>query len=356
MELVQSSLYRKLSQFKVHHIAFWAVYFTFWVLFFHIRQDWSASVMNATITVAIHSLVSYFNIYVLFPKFLKRKEYLNYTLSIMLSVSLACFMLVIIYLSVNTISLESKESVWSWKFFGSNAISISYTVAITMSLKMVKQWYEREKMTRNLEKINTETELKYLKSQINPHFLFNSLNSIYALTLKKSDMAPELVLKLSEILRYVLYEAREKYVDLEKEVNYVQSYLDLEKMRHGDRLKVTFEQTGELKGKQIAPMLFLTFIENSFKHGIHSRAGEGFVEVVISVTDHHLHFEIRNSKPGRANRPINGAAGGIGLENVRKRLELLYPERYELEVAESTDNYVVRLDMNLNVNEEYHEQ
>lgn len=355
MELIQSSLYKKLSNYKVHHITFWVLYFIFWVFFFHIRQGLSESVVNAFITVAVHGMVSYFNIYVLFPKFLKKKEYLTYVTSIILSVSLACFLLVIIYLSVNTISFESKASVWSWKFFGSNAISISYTVAITMSLKMVKQWYEREKLTSYLEQINLETELKYLKSQINPHFLFNSLNSIYALTLKKSDLAPEHVLKLSGILRYVLYEAQEKFVDLDKEINYVQSYLDLEQMRYGERLKVSFNTTGETTDKIIAPMLFLTFLENSFKHGISSSAEDGFVDVNINVTDHHLQFMISNSKPEGTRSAEKALPGGIGLENVKKRLELLYPERYELYVEGKNDSYEVRLEINLETKEIEHE-
>jgi LytS/YehU family sensor histidine kinase len=214
-----------------------------------------------------------------------------------------------------------------------------------MSLKMVKQWYERERMTKDLEKINMETELKYLKSQINPHFLFNSLNSLYALTLIKSDKAPELVLKLSEILRYVLYEAKEKFVSLDKEINYLRSYLELEKIRHGDRLEVDFKIEGETINKQVAPMLFLTFLENSFKHGISNSAGDGYVNIGMNIEEDQLDFSISNSKPSK--KKDKNYASGIGLENTKKRLNILYPNKFTLETQDEDNTYRVNLNLQL---------
>jgi LytS/YehU family sensor histidine kinase len=225
--------------------------------------------------------------------------------------------------------------------------SITYTLGITMSLKMVKQWYERERVAENLERINMETELKYLKTQINPHFLFNSLNSLYALTLQKSDSAPELVLKLSEILRYVLYDGSERWVSLEKEVNYLKSYLDLEKIRNGDRLELEFNINGDPKTKQVAPMLFLTFLENSFKHGINQKAEGGFVKIDMNIGEEDLLFSIQNSKPEKKEKRINGKSGGIGLENIRKRLTLLYPGRHNLNISDDGEKYSVELSLQL---------
>lgn len=240
-------------------------------------------------------------------------------------------------------SATSKNKLLESKFLIASAISVSYTLAITMSLKLVKQWYERERVTADLERINMETELKYLKSQINPHFLFNSLNSLYALSLKKSDLAPEMILKLSDILRYVLYDGGAKWVDLEKELNYIQSYLDLEKLRHGARLQVQLD-VGKIKsGTKVAPMLFLTFIENSFKHGISKRAEGGFLNISISSSDENVQFSICNSKPTQKAAHISGHQGGIGIENVKKRLNLLYPNRHELLINDSSDAYCVDL-------------
>lgn len=238
--------------------------------------------------------------------------------------------------------------IWRWQFFASGFASITFTLGITMSLKMVRQWYERERVTENLERINMETELKYLKTQINPHFLFNSLNSLYALTLKKSDRAPELVLKLSEILRYVLYDGSEKWVALDKEINYLKSYLDLEKIRNGERLDFAFNVKGNPATKQVAPMLFLTFLENSFKHGINQKSEGGFVTIDMEIESDHLVFRIQNSKPKEKEKRLNGKAGGIGLENIKKRLALLYPDKHTLEIEDDGEQYSVNLNLRFN--------
>ncbi len=281
MDITFPPLYRRLSQAKVHHFLFWLLYWLFWVFLYTSSSQTSLlnAFINSFIINVVHASASYFNIYILFPRMLRKKLYLYYVASIVLSVLLSCFLLAYVFYNLNTISEESKLTIWSTSFFMTNAIGISYTVAITMSLKMVKQWYEREQLTRNLQKLNVETELKYLKSQINPHFLFNCLNSLYALTLKKSDLAPEMVLRLSDLLRYLLYEAGERFVDLDKELEYLKNYLELEKIRHGDRLHPQLMVKGNTIGKKIAPMLFLTFLENSFKHGLSNEAMEGFIHI-----------------------------------------------------------------------------
>jgi len=313
------------------------------MFYFLTEVDFSAAFVNSSLTILVHAGASYFNIYFLFPKLLKQKHYLVYAFTLILTVALACFVLAIAFYAFSAISATKSEELLQRRFLIATAISVSYTLAITMSLKLVKQWYERERLTADLTRINMETELKYLKSQINPHFLFNSLNSLYALTLKKSDLAPEMVLKLSDILRYVLYDGGAKWVDLEKELNYIKSYLDLEKLRHGDRLKVNLDVNKSTLGATVAPMLFLTFIENSFKHGISQKAEGGFLNISISSEDDAIHFSICNSKPRSKATHINGSQGGIGLENVKKRLNLLYPNRHELLINDGSDAYCVDL-------------
>jgi len=251
---------------------------------------------------------------------------------------------------LDTIATEDKSGLISIRFLLTTAMAITYTTAITMSLKLVKHWYEKERLTKQLERINTETELKYLKSQINPHFLFNSLNSIYSLALQKSDLAPELILKLSDILRYILYDGSEKKVSLTQEIKYLKSYLELEKVRHGSRMKLDIEIIGDTDTKEIAPMLLIPFVENSFKHGLGKDIANGFVNVKIETTKSDLHFEISNSKP------INGSEvskqknyqGGIGLINVQKRLNLLYPRKHNLKIGSEGNEFKVVLDINLN--------
>jgi LytS/YehU family sensor histidine kinase len=206
-----------------------------------------------------------------------------------------------------------------------------------------KQWFEKDRLADKLEKLNIETELKYLKSQINPHFLFNSLNSVYALTLAKSDKAPEVILKISEILRYILYEGGEKVVGLKKEIEYIGNYLELEKIRFGNRLEIKLEIIGDSSGKEIAPMIFLPFVENSFKHGVNSNIGNSFVFINFDIYETGLNFEIKNNLPSHKPSESPDYQGGIGITNVKKRLNLLYPGKYTLAIEESEKTYNVKL-------------
>ena len=255
-----------------------------------------------------------------------------------------------IHMLLNTLDTAGKVDLFSLGFMLPSAMAVMYTTAITMSLKLVKQWYENERLAKDLEKVNTETELKYLKSQINPHFLFNSLNSIYSLSLKKSDLAPELILKLSDILRYILYEGSEKKVSLLQEVKYLKSYLELEKVRHGDRMDLDIKLLGNLDAYEIAPMLLIPFVENSFKHGLGKDRAKGFVNVYLSVENNLLLFSIANSKPknGHEISKEKGYTGGIGLKNVKKRLNLLYPNKHKLSVGEINNEFKVELKLELN--------
>lgn len=345
MSLANTEGYSKLTRYKFHHFAFWLAYFSFWFFFYNEEVTRGSAFVNAFVTVSVQGLVAYFNMYFLFNKLFKQKMYVSYVISLILSVFLAVFIWAMALNSASIMTSHVPLDIWRWQFFASGFASITFTLGITMSLKMVRQWYERERMTENLERINMETELKYLKTQINPHFLFNSLNSLYALTLKKSDRAPELVLKLSEILRYVLYDGSEKWVALDKEINYLQSYLDLEKIRNGERLDFKFNVKGNPATKQIAPMLFLTFLENSFKHGINQKSEGGFVTIDMEIEPDHLVFKIQNSKPKEKEKRLNGKAGGIGLENIKKRLALLYPDKHTLEIEDDGEQYRVNLNL-----------
>lgn len=295
-------------------------------------------------------MVSYFNIYYLFPNFLRKRHYGAYFIAIILTISLATLLQATAHMMLNTLESSEKVGLFSLGFMLPSAMAITYTTAITMSLKLVKHWYENERLAKDLEKLNTETELKYLKSQINPHFLFNSLNSIYSLSLKKSDLAPELILKLSDILRYILYEGSEKKVSLSQEVKYLQSFLELEKVRHGDRMQLDINVEGRLDLYEIAPMLLIPFVENSFKHGLGKDKAQGFVRVNLKVNEDKLFFNIVNSKPknGHELSKQKGYTGGIGLKNVKKRLNLLYPNKHLLDVGEINNEFKVSLQLELN--------
>jgi two-component system LytT family sensor kinase len=213
---------------------------------------------------------------------------------------------------------------------------------ISSITRETREWYRQEKERKEMEKQQLISELSFLKSQVNPHFLFNSLNGIYALAIKKSEQTPDAILQLSDLLRHMLYESDKEKVALEKEVEYLKNYIQLQQMRLSPEVQVSFHTEGELQGKMIAPMLFIPFIENAFKHGVDNRGGT--IRIKLQVKGDKLSFDMMNRISEAQNKD---AVSGIGLSNVRKRLDLLYPGRYQLEYKATNGNFVVHLHLSL---------
>lgn len=203
----------------------------------------------------------------------------------------------------------------------------SYSIAVNL------RWKETEKARLN-------AELSYLKAQINPHFLFNSLNSIYALAIEKSDETPDAVVRLSGLMRYVISEASQDYVALSKEIEYIGNYIALQETRISPQTKFSFIVKGDAYGKQIAPMLMIPFIENAFKYGINPDE-DCLLRIEIDIADKELHLLVENRKiPVRISEE---AVGGVGIENARRRLQAVYPGRYILDIADRSDFFTVNL-------------
>ena len=230
-------------------------------------------------------------------------------------------------------------------FFVSNFLVAGASTIV----KITGDWVRHQRERKELQTQTMQSELRFLKSQINPHFLFNTLNSLYALTLKKSEKAPEIVLKLSEMMRYMLYECNERAVLLSKEINYLRNYLDLERLRQAEHVDIRLEVVGEVGRHKIAPLMFIPFVENCFKHGLNHHIEQGFVDIKMLIEDDTLHLYIENSKPESLPRPTTTRrSGGIGLVNVRRRLDLLYPDAYELDIQVQPKTYAVSLTLALN--------
>ena len=205
------------------------------------------------------------------------------------------------------------------------------TVSFTMCL--YNKWQKVHE-----EKLNTE--ISFLKAQINPHFLFNTLNSIYALTLNHSDDAPEAVLKLSGMMRYAISDSAREYVSLDKELEYITDYIDLQKLRLDKNIEVEYNVTGDTRDKRITPFVLIPFIENAFKYGVNSEEPSHIV-VSITVTDRQLELLVNNRKV--TVQPLATASTGMGISNTRMRLELLYPGKHELLVRDRKDDFDVQL-------------
>lgn len=209
-------------------------------------------------------------------------------------------------------------------------------------VKFAVDWFSNEKIQRSLEAEKKDMELQFLKSQLNPHFLFNSLNNIYSLAYQKSDKTADAVLKLSEIMRYMIYESNDSWVDLGKEVEYVQSFVQLQKLRFKDGAAVEININGEIDGQKIVPLILISFVENAFKHGV-ANDPENPIKINISANQKILHFSVSNKK----SKTNKDAMGGVGLNNVERRLQLLYPDRYKLNIVNSTTHYTTELLLDL---------
>lgn len=236
-----------------------------------------------------------------------------------------------------------------------NALTLNYTVDMMIgelyvitfvtAIKVTLDFLKEQKRVADLEKNQLETELLFLKTQISPHFFFNTLNNIHSLALEKSNKTPKVILRLSELMRYLLYETKYERQTLEKEILCIQNYLDLEKIRHDDLLKINMSISGDIQEKKIAPILLLTFVENAFKHGVNKNIGIVKIDIDFTVEEDFLYFTIINPLPAitEFKNELNPSSG-IGLENVKKRLNLGYNEKdYKLTITNDSENFTVNL-------------
>jgi len=215
---------------------------------------------------------------------------------------------------------------------------------ISTGLIVLEQWYREQQKLQELEKSKIQAELSFLKSQIHPHFLFNCLNSIYYLTLSKDDKAPKTVLSLSDFLRFVFIESESDFIPMEKEIKMLEEYLDLQSLRTSEKFELQFIKEGDFSSHSIMPLTFIPFIENAFKYGISAHIN-CFINIGISMDNGLLSFACDNSiVPATKD---NARSSGVGLENIRKRLELMYPERYLLEISEDSSAYRVKLQIRI---------
>jgi LytS/YehU family sensor histidine kinase len=224
---------------------------------------------------------------------------------------------------------------------------------IAAAIMLLKKWHFENEKNRQIEREKMGMELEMLKAQVHPHFLFNTLNNLYSLTLTKSQNAPLVVTHLSELLRYMLYECNEQEVPLDKEIAAIRKYVELEKLRYGPRLDVSLSCSGELSQLKIAPLILLPFIENSFKHGVSKELDQCWINLHIHADNNNLSFNLSNSC---FNDKLSVINGGIGLQNIQKRLTLLYDGKYSLNNTHEEEIYLVRLTMQLNFRSQVNNQ
>lgn len=341
-----SRVMRFLTRRVTYHSLFWLMVLAFLMRFEDHGMGFWFTLSNELVNVAFYLVIVYFNLLYLLPNYLAKGHYLQYILLLMAaSLIVTPLRIMVLYLKFSAYPQLQQELLSHLNLY----FLLSFFIASGSSvLKIITDWFRQQRERQELQTQTMQSELNFLKSQINPHFLFNTLNNLYALTLRKSDKAPDIVIKLSEMMRYMLYECNEKQVPLSKEINYLKNYLDLEQLRQHPGIDIKFEVEGEVGDQQIAPLLLIPFLENSFKHGINHQITEGFVHTKVKVVNQRVEFFIENTKGQPVLHPESGRrSGGIGLVNVRRRLDLLYPGQYDLSVNDSPKTYAVSLTIDL---------
>jgi hypothetical protein len=320
-------------------IIIWLAFLGFPLLIFPTFMPFitNGSIHPAFIGIMItHSLLIafyYFNFYFAIPKFYFTKKYSIYKLVL---VSCALVILGILFTDPSFNPFPNPPFRY---------VKIVFALSILLRFLMIFLLSLGFANIRRLQQIENEklsTELAYLKAQINPHFLFNTLNSIYALTFMKSDKAPESITRLSDIMRYVITEAAQDTVPLEKEIHYLNSYISLEKLRLTEKVKLDYSVTGAITNQRIAPLIFIALIENAFKYGV-STSENSTISISVDINNYELTLNVFNNKL----RYKQNGSGGLGIANLKRRLNLLYSGKHSLTLSEDDKGFTANLMLQL---------
>jgi len=344
---IREILNKNKYQIVLPHILFWLFSIVLFTVVLFYTRDFSfydidfKTAINILVTIFLLAIAVYINLLWLLPTFFRKRKF--FLFSIFQLVNILLFIVFNYYISVLFVGNGHPN-------FITEAIAefilVLIFLVVSSLLKFVRDSFtlqDVELRIKEAEQQQMEAELQALKAQVNPHFFFNTLNSLYSLTIDKSDKAPELILKLSDLMRYVIYEAKEDFEPIDKQLEFIKSYVYLESLRIGEYLKVDLTVKGRNTSLKVTPLIFITFVENAFKHCSKQKKQNPFISIVFDIerTDR-IHFYIENTKedkiPGQKSPVI-----GIGLQNVRKRLNLLYPNKHKLEIIETDQKYRIDL-------------
>ena len=332
-----------LKQRILLHSLFWLTVLIYFTIGYAQNGNYTLEFFRSLAFLPNHIWLAYVFFYFLIPRFVyKNKIFTSIGLGIFFIGLNMYFSYLINYKFLGS-GLLNKATYWS---LGASLLGSLTILGIAVSIKLLRNWYKEKSENMLIKQEKMSAELKILKSQIHPHFLFNTLNNIYSLSLEKSPAAPGVILKLADLLRYMIYDCNEELGSLVKELEMMDHYIELEKMRYGDRLEVSKSYSGEIEGKLIPPLLFLPLLENCFKHGTSRQINQCWISIYLNVENDILQLKLINSKISEENTaPFSG---GIGLQNVEKRLQLLYKDRYIIKFLPGEENFTVSLLLHLN--------
>ncbi len=336
---------RGLIKYKLHHVFFWMLVFGFW--YFLRYQDYTVpgrAFLITLIKVIDLAVMVYITNYILLPKLFYKKKYGWFALAFfLLVVTSSVLKMNILGRIMDAPQLYSLSGDLKQRIYD-NVIPHFFLVIAGAAIKLMFDYSSLQQKMAETAKEKAEAELNFLKSQINPHFLFNSLNSVYFLIDKNNAEARESLHKFSDMLRYQLYEVNGAKIPVEREISYLKDYVDLQKLRKDEHYTVSFDYSLQVRGFSIEPLLLIPFVENAFKHVSSHTDKSNFVKLELTRSDGQFIFSTENSKD-RAK--TTDAYSGIGLKNVKRRLELLYPGRHELIIHDENDIY--RVDLRLKI-------
>ena len=314
------------------HLSAWTIYVLLYTTIWRdSNQGFAQALVYHLLLLPPKLFLVYASLLYLVPKFLLKKRYVSFAMTLVL-LSLSSAVLNQLYLHYILKSVSVNERFWDIEM-------ITKRLTFLNSPLLVALTFEGIKLNAQLSKEKLNAELALLKNQLQPHFFFNTLNNLYSLVLQKSDLAPELILKLSGMMRYILYDSNKETVKLEDEVNFIINYIAIEKIRYGKRVKVTVDVPESLPSIQFPPLILFTFVENAFKHGVAQEIEEGWIELKLAVEGSSLTYKVKNSLPIATYASQMETKEGIGLNNTRQRLQILYGDKHQFSCTQTASTY-----------------
>lgn len=328
------------------HLLFWlAIFVVYWLISAGYQDNYVQEFYRNLNVLPARIVGTYLMLYLILPQATRKKNFILFGILLAIHFVAYGFLIYASYYVMNPVPEVydfHAHPLFNFPKILTKAVSDYALPVLASAIVIFKKWYLDELDNKKLAEEKVAAELSFLKSQIHPHFLFNTLNNLYALTLIKSDKTPEIVLKLSDLLDYMIYNSNEEFVSLAKEIEILNSYIELEKMRYNERLNLQFTIQGEVNGYRIAPLILLPFIENSFKHGASNDRTQPLININLNIEKSHMTLRVINSVPVDIIED-DTVAQGIGLKNVKRRLELIYPGEHELNIKSGNKQYEVRL-------------
>lgn len=352
----QSVLDRVLKVRWLTHLLFWLGLFILFVVLAALNSGtlWP-HVVTYSASLPAQMLAAYVLNYYQIPQLLYKKKYVLFVASLLVSIYVfsALGRIAVVHIAEPFVRTDFvQESIGEILSDTAYLFSVYFTsiyiyAFIMMLIKAVKSRFEEKQRAEELQKEKITNELRFLKGQIQPHFLFNTLNNLYALTLSKSDLAPVVVLKLSELLDFILYQSHQSSIPISKELELIQGFIELETLRYGAKIDVDFIHEVPDTQVHIPPLLLLPLVENAFKHGVSGSVEKALIRMKLQADVNRLHFEIYNTKPQIAKQKIR-TGKGIGTTNLKRQLDLAYPNAHHLDIEETDQDHTVQLSLNLN--------